>query len=168
MTSACGVDSRAFPKSLQRLTIVDELERHWPVALGLALAQQRNRGLQLVLALARDSDGVALNLGLQLGQAVADELADLASEVLVQALAQRRRLPDSPFRSLLDLAIVEDLGRQRPLDRLLQQDVTDGVEGHLTRTVQLDALCFQFDGRSRVFEVIAGVHLAQRLVDSVD
>src|SRR6266545_4266282 len=120
MTSACGVDSRAFPKSLQRLTIVDELERHWPVAIGLALAQQRNRGLQLVLALARDSDGVALNLGLQLGQAVADELGDLASEVLVQALAQRRRLPDSPFRSLVD-----------SVDQLLANELRHHVEGKI-------------------------------------
>ena len=150
------------------LAVVDELQRHRPVAILFRFPQQLDRGLQLVFVLARDAHGVALNLRLELGQTVANQFGDLAREVLRQPLAQRRGLPHGAFRGLLDASVVEDLGRQLAFHRLLQQHVAHRLERHFTRAVQLDAAGLQLDRGARVLEVVPGVDFPQGLVDRVN
>ena len=66
--------------------------------------------MQVVFVLAGDADGVALDLGADLCQAIADQLGDRAGQVLVDALAQLGGLADRAAGGLLDLAEVENLG----------------------------------------------------------
>ena len=66
--------------------VVLELERHGQVEL----AQPGDDALQVVPALARHADRVALDLRLDLRELVADQLGDLLGDLLRQAAAQRR------------------------------------------------------------------------------
>lgn len=60
------------------LTIVDELERY-----GVLLTFERlDDGLKVVTALRAHANRVTLNLGVYLGELIADELADLTRELL--------------------------------------------------------------------------------------
>src|SRR5579859_4260849 len=92
-----------------RLAVVHELQRHWPVAVDFGLAQELDRGLELVFTLAGDADGVALDLRFQLRQPLTDQLGDLARQILTQALTQCGRLAHGAFGRFFDLAVVEDL-----------------------------------------------------------
>ena len=61
----------------------------------LELAQPADHLLELVLALARDADGVALDLRLDLRELLADQLADLLRQVVVEPAPERDR-PGGP------------------------------------------------------------------------
>src|SRR5262245_59276314 len=105
----------------RRLPVVLELERDRLVEL----TQSRDDLLQLVLALARDANGVALDLRLALGKLVADELGDALRDVLGQALAQPDDLADLVPTRRLHLAPVEDLQREVAPDGLALDEVLD-------------------------------------------
>ena len=116
------------PASSVTSAIVLELERNGLIEL----AQAGDDLLELVLALARDADGVALDLRLDLGELVADELGDPLGELVGQAAPQLDLLADLVAAGRLDLAPVEDLERQVAPDRLRLDEVLDGG-GAVTR-----------------------------------
>ena len=78
------------PGIVDLLAVVLELERDGLVEL----AQPHDDPLQLVLALAGHADGVALDLRLDLRELVADQLDQLARQVVGQAAPQRDLLAD--------------------------------------------------------------------------
>src|ERR671915_510898 len=88
-----------------RSAVVLELERNG-IALRF-LAQAGHDLLQLVLALAADPDGLALDLRLDLRIVVADEARDLLREVVGQAAAQADPLANGVATGFLDLAPIE-------------------------------------------------------------
>src|SRR4029453_16462287 len=89
----CSID-RITKKSerplWERLLVAEVrvLERH----VEAALAHQRDRGLELVAALARDAHLPVLDRGLDLELRILDQPLDLLAELRVDALPQRHRL----------------------------------------------------------------------------
>ena len=104
------------------LPVVLELERDRQL---LELAQPADHLLELVAALARDPDGVPLDLRLDLRKLLADELADLLGELVVQSTPERDRLADLVAAGGLDPAPIEDLQGQVATDRLRLDQVLD-------------------------------------------
>src|SRR5262249_55030274 len=87
------------------LTVVDELERHRIILL----AQRRHHRLQLILAFTRYPHRVPLDLRPQLRELVADQLGDLACQILRDALLQLVGLAYHASARLLQLTRLEDL-----------------------------------------------------------
>jgi hypothetical protein len=65
--------------------------------------------LKIVLALGEDAQGIALNLGLDLGEFVSNQLAELAGQVFVEAAAQAYLLANLVAAGRPELAPIEDL-----------------------------------------------------------
>src|SRR5262245_47041361 len=94
--------------------VVLELERHRLVEL----AQPADQLLEIVLALARYPDRIALDLRLDLGELVTDQLGQPPSEVVRQSALEPDLLADLVAAGGLDLPPLEDLERQVSPDRL--------------------------------------------------
>src|SRR5207245_4555725 len=91
--------------SVTRLAVVLELERYWLVEL----AQAGDHALEVVLALARHANRVALDLRLHLGELLADELAEPLGELVVEAAPEGDVLADLVPAGGFELAPVGDL-----------------------------------------------------------
>src|SRR4026209_1695045 len=109
----CGPPRRAASSIVLELEVDDLVEG----------AEPGDDLLELVLALARDPDGIALDLRLGLGELIPDELRNPLRQLLRQAAPHADGLADLVPAGRLDLAPVEDLQRQPPPDRLGLEEV---------------------------------------------
>src|SRR3990172_5860297 len=112
------------PRGPPRSPVVRELERDAEILL----LEEGNHRLQLVAALARHAELVALDLGLDLELAVADRLGDVLGLVRGDALGDRPPLADRPGQRVLDLAVIQRLQGHAALDELVLEDVDYALE----------------------------------------
>src|SRR5581483_11744450 len=152
------------PASVHVLPVVVELE--WDRVI--LLAQELHRALEHILRRARDTHGIPLDLRLQLRELVAHQPGNRLRQLLVDPLTELRRLADRPLRGRLDLAEVEDLGREATSGRALNQDVAHRLQGELGVAGQRHAVLFERDRAARVLQIEARADLARDLIDGVD
>src|SRR5882672_4896374 len=143
--------NRAPGSIVGRLPVVLELERNGLVEL----AQPDDHPLELVLALARHANGIALDARLDLRELVADELRESLGEGVVEAAPELDHLAHLVAAGGLDLAPVEDLQRQVAPDRLRRDQVLDrrGAAFVVGQQRQLVLGLLEIDGHA--LEVIA-------------
>ena len=118
--------------------------------------------------LRRDADRLALRLaGDALRALLLDHPVDLAGLVRGDADLDRRRLAHRALGRLLDVAVLEALQRDLPLDELLLEHLAQRGEAVLADRAEGQDEVGLLDRRVRALEVEAGPDLALRLVDGV-
>src|SRR6185369_2878463 len=149
--------------SIARSAVVLELQLDHLVEL----AQPRDDPLEVVPALARHADGVTLDLRLDLGKLVADQLLDALREVLGQSLPEPDVLAHLVAAGRLHGPPVEHLERQAASDGFRLDQVLDGARAELVVGDEDDLVLalLQVDGGAA--EVVALDRLAPDLVERV-
>src|SRR5437773_1779819 len=138
------------------------------VIVRLAVSQERDDRLQIVLLLGRDAEFLALDLGPDALRAlVPDDLGDLLGVVLGDALLQGHAHPVF-LAGELRVTRVQGLERDAALDQLVLEDVKDRLGALLAVGADVDGvLAGPGDRRADAAEVEPGAYLLGRLVDRV-
>src|SRR5512142_1148024 len=143
--------------------VICELQRNSEVAL----ADDVDGPLQVVLAPADHADLVALNRRLHLQLGVLDGLDDRFRFLALDALNDLRSLPDRAERRLLDLSVIEGLERHLPLDEPAFDDVLQAAQLPLVVADQNELVLAQLDLALASLEIEALRQLLLRLLDGV-
>src|SRR3989442_2638886 len=148
-----------------RLSVIDVLQVY-PEVLAL---EQRNCGLQFVLALALHAHLLALDLRLDLELPVLDDPGDLLRLLAREPVLDLRDLPDRPAQRRLHRAERERFHRHAALDELGLHDVHHALELVLVvrHDHQLALLLLERQLRPGPLEVEPLADLLHRLIEGV-
>ena len=163
-----GVDqilgaAKADEVSFHALPKIHELQRH----LEIHRFQIGDDLLQVVAALARDSNLLVLILRVHLDLECLDPFHERLALLFRNAVAQRDYAPNGSAEGRLELTDIERLDVDPAFDRLALQDVNYVTHLHLIVGNNGNLLAVALDRRLRILEVEAILDFTARLIERV-
>ena len=123
--------------------------------------------LELVLAGREDAQGVALDLHLDLLEALAQELVHGLGLVVWDALRDGHSLPDRPAQRRVDLAVLQRLERHLAAHELLLEEIDDLLQLALVVGDEHESVALERHRAHALLEVVARGDLLLGHVDGV-
>ena len=126
--------------------------------------------MEFILLGAGDTDGVALDLGFDFRELLANKARDLLGFILVEAFAERNILSDFEVTGGGLGAGVEDFLADAARSELLAEDIQDGVDVivAVAGDGQAGLVVSEFELGTGALHVVAGLNLALGLINGIN